>query len=72
MFKVDSFAQSNINPKNSQIRHPRVGGDPVKWLIKMDSRLRWNDCDWKFYINSSQFGFVQNAQFKDSLKVIAA
>jgi hypothetical protein len=72
MFKVDSFARSNINPKNPQIRHPRVGGDPVKWLIKIDSRLRWNDGDWKFYINSSQFSFVQNAQIKDSLKVIAA
>ncbi len=57
MFKVDSFARSNINPKNPQIRHPR---------------LREDDGDWKFYINSSQFSFVQNAQIKDSLKVIAA
>ena len=24
-------------------RHSREGGSPVKWLIKMDSRLRGND-----------------------------
>ena len=29
--------------KNIIIRHPREGGDPSKWLIKMDSRFRGND-----------------------------
>ena len=35
--------EATLTKKNSQTRHPRVGGDPVKSLIKMDSRLRGND-----------------------------
>lgn len=72
MLQVKSFARSNIIPKASQILHPRAGRYPIKWLIKMDSRLRRNDGDWKFCVNFSQFGFIQSSQVKDSPKVIAA
>jgi len=33
----------SIFNKNIKLRHPREGGDPVNWLIKMDSRFRGND-----------------------------
>ena len=52
-----------FNPKNHQLRHSRVGGNPVNLLIRLDSRLRGNDGNWGFYINSGQFSFVQRSQF---------
>jgi hypothetical protein len=32
-----------VRPKITHFRHSRVGGNPIKWLIRLDSRLRGND-----------------------------
>ena len=32
-----------FNPKPWHYRHSRAGGNPVKYLIRLDSRLRGND-----------------------------
>ena len=39
-----------FNPKTYQPRHSRAGGNPVRLLIRLDSRLRENDNHWGFYI----------------------
>jgi len=64
----ETFARANFNPKTHQHRHSRIGGNPVKLLIRLDSRLRENDDNWRFYIKLlislhakvSNNNFVQN------------
>lgn len=58
---TESFAQGNVIPKTLRIRHPREGGDPVRSLIKVVSRLRGNDENFGFCINLSLFSLVESS-----------
>ena len=46
-----TFARAHLNQKKHQLRHSRVGGNPVDLLIRLNSRLRGKDDDWGFKLN---------------------